>query len=303
MISLTDKKIAELELKANDIRVSIIESLSEAGSGHTAGSLGMADVFTTLYFAVMNHDPKNPDKEDRDRLILSNGHIAPVLYATMAHAGYFPVKELMTLRKFGSRLQGHPHRTALPGLETSSGPLGSGLSQAVGMAIAEEIDFGETSNKFFYCLLGDGELNEGQNWEAIMLAGKKRLHNLVAVIDRNNIQIDGNTEDILPLEPLREKFLAFNWHVIEMDGHNIRGMYQAFLDAQSISEKPIVIIAHTIPSKGVRSFQRDYRWHGAPPGKGPEDLVKKDKQREVALKELKEVRGEIEEKIKNLNKK
>ena len=173
MISLTDRKIADLELKANDIRVSIIESLAAAGSGHTAGSLGMADVFTVLYFAVMNHDPKNPNKEDRDRLILSNGHIAPVLYSTMAHAGYFPVKELLTLRKFGSRLQGHPHRTSLPGLETSSGPLGSGLSQAVGMTIAEEMDAGEISNKFFYCLLGDGELNEGQNWEAIMLAGKK----------------------------------------------------------------------------------------------------------------------------------
>ena len=200
--NLNDEKIKFLEEKANDIRISIIEMLVAAGSGHSAGPLGMADVFTALYFHVLKHDPKNPDWVERDRLVLSNGHICPVLYATVAHAGYFPVDELLTLRKFNSRLQGHPHREFLPMLETSSGPLGAGLSQAVGMALADRMDHGKSSGKFFYCLTGDGELDEGQNWEAIMLAGKEKLGNLIAIVDRNNIQIDGYTEDIMPMEPL-----------------------------------------------------------------------------------------------------
>ena len=206
---LTSSEIRALELTANLIRQSIIEMLTEAGSGHTAGPLGMADVFTLLYFAILKHDPKNPDWEERDRLVLSNGHICLVLYATMAPAGYFDVEELMTLRKFGTRLQGHPHRQTLPGLETSSGPLGSGLSQAVGMALAERMN-NPYSSKFFYCLTGDGELDEGQIWEAAFLAGKEKLNNLIMIIDRNGIQIDGYTKDIMPLEPLAEKFESFN---------------------------------------------------------------------------------------------
>ena len=198
---LSEEKIKELEKKANDIRISIIEMLVEAGSGHTAGPLGMADIFTLFYFHILKHDPKNPSWEERDRVVLSNGHICPVLYATMAHAGYFPIEELKTLRKFGSRLQGHPHREFLPYVETSSGPLGSGLSQAVGMALADKMDE-KDKDRFIYCFMSDGELDEGNSWEAVMLAGKNKLRNLIAIVDRNNIQIDGFTEDIMPLEPL-----------------------------------------------------------------------------------------------------
>ena len=290
---LTSQEVRALELKANTIRQSIIEMLTEAGSGHTAGPLGMADIFTLLYFGTLKHDPKNPDWEERDRLVLSNGHICPVLYATLAHAGYFPVEELMTLRKLGSRLQGHPHREALPGLETSSGPLGSGLSQAVGMAMAERID-NPYSSKFFYCLTGDGELNEGQIWEALMLAGRENLNNLIMIVDRNGIQIDGYTKDVMPLEPLAEKFASFNFDVQEVDGHNIRAMNDAIGKAQSVYSQPSVIIAHTIASKGVDVFERDFRWHGNPPGKGPEDRVTKDKQSEVALAKLRSLAGTIE---------
>ncbi len=289
---ITSAEVTELELKANQIRQSIIEMLVAAGSGHTAGPLGMADIFTLLYFKVLQHDPKNPLWEERDRVVLSNGHICPVLYATLAHAGYFPIEELITLRKFGSRLQGHPHRTALPGIETSSGPLGSGLSQAVGMALAERID-NPYSSKYIYCLAGDGELNEGQIWEAAMLAGKEKLHNLILIIDRNGIQIDGYTKDVMPLEPLAEKFEAFNFDVQEVDGHNIRAVNDAIGKAQAIYSQPSVIIAHTIASKGVDVFERDFRWHGNPPGKGPEDRVPKDKQAEVALTKLRTLAGLI----------
>lgn len=264
-MSLTDDKVKLLEAKALDIRRSIIESLIEAKSGHTAGPLDMADIFTYLYFHALKHEPKKPNWPYRDRVILSNGHICPVLYATMAHAGYFPVSELMTLRKFGSRLQGHPHRDFLPMLETSSGPLGEGLSQAVGMALAEKIDVGKSSDKFFYCLLGDGELDEGNNWEAIMLAGKEKLHNLIAFVDRNNIQIDGFTEDIMPLNPLPDKWRAFNWHVVEIDGHNFRDIDRAVGEAKAVFDKPSVIIANTISSKGIPAFERKYEWHGKPP--------------------------------------
>jgi transketolase len=289
---LSENEVHELERRANLIRQSIIEMLVAAGSGHTAGPLDMADIFALLYFRVLRHNPKDPNWADRDRLVLSAGHICPVLYATMAHSGYFPVEELLTLRKFGSRLQGHPHRTALPGIETSSGPLGSGLSQAVGMAIAERMD-NEYSSKYIYCITGDGELQEGQIWEALMLAGKEKLHNLIMIVDRNGIQIDGYTKDVMPLESLRDKFLAFNFDVQEVDGHNIRMVNDAIGKAQSLYGKPSVIIAHTIPSKGVDVFERDFRWHGNPPGKGPEDRVPKSEQARVALQKLRTLAGTI----------
>ena len=280
---LTDHEKLALERTANDIRQSIIEMLLAAGSGHTAGPLGMADVFTVLYFHTLRHDPKNPAWEDRDRLVLSNGHICPVLYAAMAHSGYFPVEELKTLRHFGSRLQGHPHREFLPALETSSGPLGEGLSQAVGMAIADKMDQKDGARRI-YCLMSDGELEEGETWEAAMLGGKQRLHNLVALIDRNNIQIDGFTEQVMPLEPLADKWRAFNWHVLEVDGHNVEAVAAAFDAAKSIFEKPTMIIAHTIPGKGVAEFERDFHWHGKPPDA---DMGA------VAMRELRTLGGKI----------
>ncbi|HWH53452.1 MAG TPA: transketolase [Gemmatimonadaceae bacterium] len=283
---LTEHQTVALEQTANDIRESIIEMLVAAGSGHTAGPLGMADIFTVLYFHTLRHDPKNPRWDERDRLILSNGHICPVLYATMAHAGYFPMDLLKTLRKFGSPLQGHPHREFLPALETSSGPLGEGLSQAVGMAIADKMD-GKSGARRIYCLMSDGELEEGQSWEAVMLGGKNALNNLVAVIDRNNIQIDGFTEDIMPLEPLRAKWSAFNWHVLEIDGHNLEAIADAFHAAKSVFDKPTVVIAHTIPGKGVAEFQRDYHWHGKPPNA---------EQAAMALAELRKLGSDIDRK-------
>jgi len=293
MESLTDQKIKELELKANEIRVSLIEMLLEAKSGHTAGPLGMADIFTLLYFHALNHDPKNPKWTERDRLVLSNGHICPILYTTMAYAGYFPVEELKTLRKFGTRLQGHPHREWLPMLETSSGPLASGLSQAVGMALAEKID-NPSSKKYIYCLMSDGEQESGQIWEAGMLAGKNKLHNLIGIIDRNNIQIDGFTEDIMPLEPFADKWRAWNWHVIEIDGHNVREINDAINQAKAVFEKPTMIIAHTIPGKGVSFMEKDFKWHGTPPGiSDMEGEPPKEKQGEMALEELRSLGGKI----------
>ncbi len=289
---LSHTDVLNLEKKANEIRQSIIEMLVEAGSGHTAGPLDMADIFTLLYFHVLRYDPKNPNWSERDLFVLSAGHICPVLYATMAHAGYLPVEELLTLRKFGTRLQGHPHREALPGLETSSGPLGSGLSQAVGMAIATRMDNPYTS-RFVYCVTSDGELNEGQIWEATMLAGKEKLHNLIAIVDRNGIQIDGFTQDVMPLESLRDKWESFGWHVQEVDGHNIRQVNDAIGKAQSIYGQPSVIIAHTISAKGVDVFERDFRWHGNPPGKGPEDRVPRSEQARVALEKLRTLGGAI----------
>ncbi len=286
-MSLSDIQIKNLEEKANQIRMSIIEMLVTAGSGHTAGPLGMADIFTAMYFHILNHDPKNPVWENRDRLILSNGHVVPVRYATMAHAGYFPVEELKTLRKFGSRLQGHPERHDLRGLENTSGPLGSGLSQAIGMALGLRMDADKIGHPkpHVYCLMSDGELNEGNSWEAIMFAGKHRLNNLTAMIDRNNIQIDGMTEDVMPLEPLADKWRAFNWHVIEIDGHNFAEIVDAVNQAKAIAEKPTVIIAHTIPGKGIQEIEGDYKWHGTPPNR---------EQAEVWLKELRTLGGKIE---------
>ncbi|OGG58383.1 transketolase [Candidatus Kaiserbacteria bacterium RIFCSPHIGHO2_01_FULL_56_24] len=264
MEPLTDSEVKALVAQANAIRATIIEMLVAAGSGHTAGPLGMADIFTALYFHILNHDPKNPDWPERDRLMLSNGHITPVRYAAMAHAGYFPVEECLTLRKFGSRLQGHPEREKLPGVETTSGPLGSGLSQASGYAYAARMD----GRKFrVYCAMSDGEHQEGNLWEAVLFAGKNRLSNLTAIVDRNNIQIDGMTENIMPLEPLREKYEAFNWHVLEVDGHNIPQFIAACDEAKAIYEKPTVIIAHTIPGKGIHDIEFDYKWHGKPPSK------------------------------------
>lgn len=283
MSFLSEEKILDLEKKANEIRKSIIKMLLEAGSGHTAGPLGMADIFTLLYFHVLKHDPKKPDWEDRDRVVLSNGHICPVLYATMAHAGYFPVEELKTLRKFGTRLQGHPHREYLSYVENSSGPLGAGLSQALGMALVDRMD-GKDKDRFIYCLMSDGELDEGNSWEGIMLAGKNKLRNLIAIVDRNNIQIDGFTENVLPLEPLADKWRAFNWHVIEVGGHDFKALNEAVEEAQAIYEKPTVIIAHTIPGKGVHEFERDYKWHGKPPSK---------EEAKTALNELRTLGGKI----------
>jgi len=274
--------IKKLKLLANNIRQSIIKELVAAGSGHSAGPLGMADVFTAAYFNVLKHDPKNPNWEKRDFLILSNGHICPVRYAAMAEAGYFPVEELMTLRKLGSRLQGHPHRTALPGVETTSGPLGSGLSQAAGLAYALRMD--KKKNRV-YCFMSDGEQEAGQIWEAAMFAGKNKLSNLIGLIDRNNIQIDGHTEDIMPLEPLKDKYEAFGWHVIEVDGHNIKHIIDAFEEAKAIYEKPTLIIAHIIPGKGVSFMENDPEWHGKPPTK---------EQGEIALRELQVWREKIE---------
>jgi transketolase len=273
--------IKNLEIQANEIRRSIIKMLVSAGSGHSAGPLGMADIFTVLYFEIMNHRPKDPRWAHRDRLVLSCGHIAPVLYATLAHAGYFPIKELATLRKFGTRLHGHPHNLVTPGIETSSGPLGQGLSQAIGMALAAKLN-GERHR--VYCIMSDGEQQEGQIWEAVMYAGARKLSSLTAIMDRNNIQIDGPTEQVMPLEPIKEKYEAFGWHVIEVDGHNMRQIIDACDQAQAIVEKPTLILAHTIPGKGVDFMEYDYHWHGKPPK--PEEAV-------IALKELRTLQGKI----------
>lgn len=271
MPKIPPSKLHELELMANRIRQDVINMLVEAGSGHVAGSLGMADVFTALYFFVINHNPRDPQWEDRDRVYLSNGHICPVWYAALANTGYFPHSELRTLRKLNSRLQGHPHYHSLPGVENTGGPLGQGLSQAIGSALAARLD-GKRYRTF--CLMSDAEHQEGQTWEAAMFAGKHRLHNLLGIIDRNNIQIDGFTEDVMPLEPLRAKYEAFNWHVLEVDGHNIEEIIDACHEAEAIFEKPTVIIAHTIPGKGVEFMEQKFEWHSKPfkPGEAEEAL-------------------------------
>lgn len=261
-MALTDEQVKSLEETAREIRITVLKMLNAAKSGHTAGSLGMADIFTALYFHAAQNDPKNPDWAERDRIVLSNGHITPIRYATMAHRGYFPIEECMTLRKLGSRLQGHPERHKLPGLETTSGPLGSGLSQAAGMAYALKMDKSESK---VFCLTSDGEQQEGNTWEGVMFAGKYRLYNLISIMDRNNIQIEGNTEDIMPLEPLADKYRAFNWHVIEIGGHDMRETIAAIDEAKAIREKPTLILAHTIPGKGVKEIEGNYKWHGIAP--------------------------------------
>src|SRR5688572_4739472 len=235
--------ITQLEKKAAEVRTSILEMLEAAGSGHSAGPLDLADLVTALYFNIMKLDPKNPDWAERDAFFLSNGHTVPVQYAVMAHRGYFPVTELLTLRKFGSRLQGHPERTKLPGLENTSGPLGSGLSQAAGYAYSLQY-LDDARHRFVYAVTGDGELNEGNIWEAAMFAGKYKLSQLIVFIDRNNIQIDGSTEDVMPLEDLRGKWESFGWHVQEIDGHNIESIIDAAAMGRAITNRPSVIISH-----------------------------------------------------------
>jgi len=274
--------IKQLEQKANDIRMDVIKMLEQAGSGHSAGPLGLADIFTALYFHILKHDPKNPDWDKRDILILSNGHCVPVRYTTMAHAGYFPKAELLTLRKFGSRLQGHPERLRLPGMETTSGPLGSGLSQATGMALALKMD--AVRNRWVYVITSDGELDEGNSWEAAMLAAKYNPGNLIAIVDRNNIQIDGPTESVMPLESLKAKWEAFGWFALDINGNDVEAIISAVEMAKAVTEKPVVIIAHTIPGKGVDFMEKDFHWHGKPPGH--EEAMK-------ALKELRTLQGKI----------
>lgn len=274
--------LEELEATANNIRQDIIRMLEHAGSGHSAGPLGLADIFTALYFDILKHDPKKPDWDERDILLLSNGHCVPVRYAAMANAGYFDRKELMTLRQFGSRLQGHPERTKLPGMENTSGPLGCGLSQACGMALAMRMD--KIHHRWIYVVLGDGELDEGNIWEAAMLAAKYKLNNIIGFIDRNNIQIDGPTEMVMPLEDLKEKWEAFGWHVIEIDGNNMEAIIDAAAMARAIVEKPVMVIAHTIPGKGVDFMEYDFHWHGAAPNH--DQAVK-------ALHELRTLKGKI----------
>jgi len=278
---LNDKERKILEDQANKIRKKIIETLESAGSGHSAGPLGMADIFTALYFRILNHNPKDPDWVDRDRVVLSNGHIVPVQYAAMAYAGYFPISELKTLRQISSRLQGHPHRGSLPGIEVTGGPLGNGLGQAAGMALAARMD---KKKHRIYCLLSDGEHQEGATWEAAMFIGKEKLSNLTGFIDRNNIQIDGYTENVMPLEPLKEKYEAFGWHVLEIDGHNFEQIISAVSEAKAIAYQPTMIIAHTIPGKGVSFMEGKYEWHGKPPTK---------EQAQKALAELRTLGGKI----------
>ena len=273
----------QIEQKANEIRKSIITMLEHAGSGHSAGPLGLADIFAALYFDILNLRPSEPEWADRDVFFLSNGHTVPVQYAAMAEVGFFDKEELLTLRQTGSRLQGHPEREKLPGIESTSGPLGSGLSQAAGYAYAlQYID--EVKHRFVYVVMGDGELNEGNIWEAAMFAGKNKLSQLIAFIDRNNIQIDGSTEDVMPLEDLKAKWEAFGWHVIEIDGHNIESIIDAASQGRAITNRPTVIIAHTIPGKGVDFMEYDYKWHGAPPN---------SEQAKVALEKLRTLDGKI----------
>jgi transketolase len=274
--------IDDLKIQANTIREDIIRMLEHAGSGHSAGPLGLADIFTALYFEVLKHDPKNPDWDERDILLLSNGHCVPVRYATMANAGYFDREELLTLRKFGSRLQGHPERLKLPGMENTSGPLGCGLSQASGMALAMRMD--NVSRRHIYVVMGDGELDEGNVWEAAMLASKYKLSNITAFLDRNNIQIDGPTETVMPLESLREKWESFGWYVIEIDGNNMKAIIDAAILAKAIENSPVMIIAHTIPGMGVDFMENDFHWHGTPPNA---------EQAKKALKELRTLGGKI----------
>lgn len=262
MPALTEADVTLLEARAAELRALVIDILEDAKSGHTAGPLGMADIFSALYFHLLRHDPQNPEWDERDRLVLSNGHIVPVQYAALALAGYFPHEEAKTLRRFGSRLQGHPERARLPGLETTSGPLGEGLSQAAGMALAARLDGAKWRT---YCIMSDAEQQCGLTWEAALFAGARHLSNLTAIIDRNNIQIGGFTEDVMPIEPLREKYEAMNWHVLEVDGHNIEMFCDAVSEARAIYEKPTCIIAHTIPGKGVPEIEFDYSWHGRPP--------------------------------------
>lgn len=254
----------ELYKKSNKLKQTVIDMLTEAGSGHTAGSLGTAEIFTALYFQILNVDPKNPHKKNRDRFLLSNGHICPIWYATLSERGFFPKSELWKLRKINSKLQGHPKMNSLPGIENTSGSLGQGLSQAIGVAIAAKMD---NLSYRIYCMTGDGEMDEGQIWEAAMFAPNKKLNNITWIIDRNNIQSDGKTEDIMPLEDLKEKLESFNWFVVEINGHSIEEIISACKMAKSITQRPTAIIAHTIPGEGIEFMENNYKWHGKVPNK------------------------------------
>ncbi|RKX18617.1 MAG: transketolase [Candidatus Zixiibacteriota bacterium] len=255
--------LVDLQKTAKKIRADVLTMLSEAGSGHLGGSLGLADIFTALYFDVLNINPENPELENRDRLVLSIGHVAPVLYATLAQRGFFPVEELLSLRKIGSRLQGHA-TTLVPGVEVSTGSLGQGLSIATGMALAAKSD---NLPWHVFSIHGDGELQEGQIWEAAMTAGKYKLNNLIAIVDRNKLQIDGKTETVMPLEPLANKWLSFGWQVIETNGNHMESVLTALKMATSSEEKPTLIIANTTMGKGVRSIENNPEWHGKSPSK------------------------------------
>jgi transketolase len=274
--------VKDLSLMANSMRQDVVRMLVPPASGHTAGPLGMADIFSILFFNEMNYDAKKPQWEGRDRFVLSNGHICPILYAAMARAGFFPLEELSTLRRLGSRLQGHPSRHKLPGIENSSGPLGEGLSIACGMALAGKMDNKEWR---VYCATSDGEHQEGSTWEAVMLAAKYKLDNIVAVCDRNYIQIDGKTEDVMPLGDLAEKYRAFGWHAIEVGGHDYSAIMRALAEARRTKGKPTMIIAMTVPGKGVSFAENNYKWHGVTP---------KIEEGKAALEELEAERKEIE---------
>ncbi len=258
--------IARLKNIARSIRKSVVNSIAAAGSGHTGGSLGLADVFTALYFNILNHKPEEPEWPERDRLVLSIGHVAPVLYATLAEAGYFSKEELLSLRQLNSRLQGHPGRDhGLPGLELSAGSLGQGLSVSVGMALsAKHLD---KSWKVF-SIHGDGELQEGSIWEAAMSASHYKLDNLIALVDRNMVQIDGKTSDVMDIEPLQDKWKAFGWEVLDCNGHDFEDLLNTFEKAGNIIGKPAVVIARTVMGKGIPEIENDYRWHGKPPAAG-----------------------------------
>jgi len=272
--------LQEFEKTARLVRQDIIRMLAEAGSGHPAGSLGITDILVALYFSVLKINPKKPDWPERDRFVLSAGHLCPALYAVMARVGFFKKEELLTLRKLGTRLQGHPSRVDLPGIETSSGPLGQGVSQAVGMAIAGKMDHAPWR---VYCLTSDGEQQEGQTWEALMLAGNRALDNLTFILDRNEIQISGNTEKVMPLEPLIDKYRAFNLAVLEIDGHNFEEIILACSKAREIKGRPTMIVAHTIPGKGVSFIENSYKWHGKAPNSQEAKKALEELKREVDL--------------------
>lgn len=264
-----------LSQKTKVIRRHIIDMIYEAKSGHVGGSLSCIDILTVLYFHILKHDPKNPNWKDRDRFILSKGHSAPALYAILAEVGYFPIEELKTLRKLGSRLQGHPDLSFnLPGIEVSSGSLGQGLSIAAGIALNAKLDKKDFKT---YVLLGDGELDEGQVWEAALFANHNKLNNLIAIIDRNRYQIDGKTEDILSLEPLEDKWRAFGWNVLTVDGHNIKDLIGVFEKIKTGSDtKPTVTIANTIKGMGISFMEDNNSWHGKSPNKEEYELAMKE---------------------------
>ncbi|MCB9370991.1 transketolase [Candidatus Woesearchaeota archaeon] len=257
-------KEKELKEKTKEIRRSIITMLAKAGSGHSAGALGQVELYTILYKEVLHHNPKKPQDPNRDFCIVSNGHTCPVLYATLADNGYFPKKELLTLRKLGSRLQGHPHKGLLPGVEHSGGPLGQGISFAVGLAASLRRD--KKTNKV-YCFVGDGELEEGQCWEALLFAAKEKLSNFILIVDRNYIQIDGSTTQVLHLDPLDKKCEAFGFHTISLDGNNPQDIRKAYKSALQEKKRPTVLIARTIPGKGVSFMENKVEWHGKAPTK------------------------------------